>query len=57
MACQLLPFRFERFNEKEYLLTNEVVVYIYSCQIKIFNALLENWMNIVDCSMALLPSK
>ena len=24
MAYQLLPFRFERFNDNQYLLTNEV---------------------------------
>ena len=29
MAYQLLPFRFERFNENEYLLTNEVGEYIF----------------------------
>lgn len=29
MAYQLLPFCFERFNEKEYLLTNEVGEYIF----------------------------
>ena len=29
MSYQLLPFRFERFNEKEYLLTNEVGEYIF----------------------------
>lgn len=27
MAYQLLPFRFERFNDNEYLLTNEVGEY------------------------------
>ena len=29
MNYQLLPFRFERFNDKEYLLTNEVGEYIF----------------------------
>ena len=29
MNYQLLPFRFERFNENEYLLTNEVGEYIF----------------------------
>ena len=29
MAYQLLPFRFERFNDNEYLLTNEVGEYIF----------------------------
>ena len=29
MAYQLLPFRFERFNENEYLLTNDVGEYIF----------------------------
>ena len=29
MAYQLLPFRFERFNDHEYLLTNEVGEYIF----------------------------
>lgn len=29
MAYQLLPFRFERFNEEEYLLTNDVGEYIF----------------------------
>lgn len=29
MNYQLLPFRFERFNEDEYLLTNEVGEYIF----------------------------
>lgn len=29
MAYQLLPFRFERFNDEEYLLTNEVGEYIF----------------------------
>ena len=29
MSYQLLPFRFERFNENEYLLTNEVGEYIF----------------------------
>lgn len=29
MRYQILPFRFERFNEKEYLLTNEVGEYIF----------------------------
>lgn len=29
MTYQLLPFRFERFNDKEYLLTNEVGEYIF----------------------------
>ena len=29
MAYQLLPFRFERFNENEYLLTNEVGEYLF----------------------------
>lgn len=29
MAYQLLPFRFERFNNEEYLLTNEVGEYIF----------------------------
>ena len=29
MAYQLLPFRFERFNDNEYLLTNEVGEYLF----------------------------
>ena len=29
MAYQLLPFRFERFNDNQYLLTNEVGEYIF----------------------------
>ena len=29
MAYQLLPFRFERFDENKYLLTNEVGEYIF----------------------------
>ena len=29
MEYQLLPFRFERFNDTEYLLTNEVGEYIF----------------------------
>lgn len=29
MAYQLLPFRFERFNDNEYLLTNEIGEYIF----------------------------
>ena len=29
MDYQLLPFRFERFNDTEYLLTNEVGEYIF----------------------------
>ena len=29
MTYQLLPFRFERFNDEEYLLTNEVGEYIF----------------------------
>ncbi len=29
MSYQILPFRFERFNEEEYLLTNEVGEYIF----------------------------
>ena len=29
MAYQLLPFRFERFNDNEYLLTNEVGEYVF----------------------------
>ena len=28
---QILPFRFSRFNESEYLLTNDVVEYIFLC--------------------------
>ncbi len=31
MAYQLLPFRFERFNDSEYILTNEVGEYIFLC--------------------------
>ena len=30
MEYQLLPFRFERFNDTEYLLTNEVGEYIFT---------------------------
>ena len=29
MAYQLLPFRFERFNDNQYLLTNEVGEYVF----------------------------
>lgn len=29
MAYQLLPFRFERFDDNKYLLTNEVGEYIF----------------------------
>lgn len=29
MAYQLLPFRFERFNDNQYLLTNDVGEYIF----------------------------
>lgn len=29
MPYQLLPFRFERFNDNEYLLTNEVGEYVF----------------------------
>ena len=29
MDYQLLPFRFKRFNDTEYLLTNEVGEYIF----------------------------
>lgn len=35
MDYQLLPFRFERFNDTEYLLTNEVGEYIF-LQTRIF---------------------
>lgn len=31
MQYQLLPFRFERFNDEEYLLTNDVGEYIFLC--------------------------
>lgn len=36
MDYQLLPFRFERFNDTEYLLTNEVGEYIFSYRTRIF---------------------
>lgn len=39
MNYQLLPFRFERFNENEYLLTNEVGEYIF-LQVQLINATL-----------------
>ena len=45
MAYQLLPFRFERFNDEEYLLTNEVGEYIFLHKDD-FNAFVEGKLDV-----------
>lgn len=45
MAYQLLPFRFERFNDEEYLLTNEVGEYIFLHKDD-FNAFIEGKLDV-----------
>ena len=45
MTYQLLPFRFERFNDEEYLLTNEVGEYIFLHKDD-FNAFVEGKLDV-----------
>lgn len=57
MAYQLLPFRFERFNDNQYLLTNEVGEYVFLSNDDFMPLLMASWTNIAHCSMTLLPNK
>lgn len=57
MAYQLLPFRFERFNDNQYLLTNEVGEYVFLSMMIFMPLLMASWTNIAHCSMTLLPNK
>lgn len=51
MKYQILPFRFARFNEEEYLLSNDVGEYIFLKMTTFINSSRGNLTLQVTCSM------